>query len=160
MKRAKSTDPTDRMGVYQSIGDVPDKHRLESFAVTFDGRGVWGEYVENKVSVDHPDATARFWRSVDRAGDTWKDHMADRGRHHALARPSDVATWVESLSEEYAPRTLYNHFWGRIDRFFRWMEQHTDYPHVYNPARIAVLESDTVRAVWDAKTTKPRYENE
>lgn len=160
MTRTKSTNPSDCMGVYKSLDDVPAKYRLGSFAVTFAGRDVWGEYIERKVSVENPDASDHFWRRVDRAGESWKDHMADRGRHHALARPSDVIDWVEELSDDYAPRSLHRYYWSHVDRFYRWMESRTDYPHVYNPARIAVLESDTVRAVWDARFLKTRYNND
>ncbi|MFC6837227.1 hypothetical protein [Halomarina ordinaria] len=77
--------------------------------------------------------------------------MAARDRHHALATPADVNTWCEDLLEGRSAKTVYREYWVRVEHFYSWLQSHTDYPHVYHPPLMAVVECDASRRIWDAK---------
>lgn len=151
MSSVLSANPNDRMGVFKTLESVPDRYRLSNHAAAFDGRDVWQEYVTESVYEEWPDATDFFYESVDRAGRRWKEHMAGRSRHHALATPQDVIVWCEQLHADLSLNTIYNQYWLRIEGFYSWLQTHADYPHVYHPVLMAVPQSEIVRKVWNLK---------
>jgi len=153
--KPKSTDPTDRMGVYKSIGDVPDRRRLSQHAAAYDGRDVWTEFV---AANEDRYATEDSRRRVARAGEVWKDHMDERGRHHALATPEDVETWSTALLDEYTVGHAYNGYWVRVEAFYSWLQWHTEHPHVYQPVRMAAADPDAPasRTIWEEKVSRRR----
>ena len=152
--KPKSTDPADRMGVYKSIGDVPERRRLSQHAAAYDGRDVWSEYLHehlfDRVTGERGRKDAR------RVGDRWQAHMDDCGRHHALATPDDVEAWSASLLDELTLRTAYN-YWSSVERFYRWMQWHAEFPHLYNPFLMAAAVSGSAtRKLWDKKMQRGR----
>ena len=44
MSSGLSANPNDRMGVYKSLADVPERYRLRQHQAAFEGRDVWAEY--------------------------------------------------------------------------------------------------------------------
>ena len=73
----KSLDPVDRMGVYKSLSEVPDRYRLANHSAAYEGRDVWQEFCEEYeyAQGDHE----KYERKVDRAGNRWQEFMNDRG---------------------------------------------------------------------------------
>lgn len=138
-KRPLSDDPADRMGVYKQLADVPDRYRLAVHADAYADRDVWAEYVD-----ENPDRLTSVGgrRGHERAGRRWKAHMADRDRHHALARPADVETFIADLLDRFAPGTVYNPHWVRLEAFYDWLTWHADHPHRYNPVLMAAADPD------------------
>lgn len=151
MSRRLSTDPADRMGVYKSLADVPDRYRLGHHSGAYAGRDVWAEYVAEHLAETYPDASERFHRDVDNCGERWRAHMADRDRHHALARPVDVEEWIDALLADRTVGTVYAQYWVRIEEFYGWLQAHGDHPHVYHPVLMAAAGFDAARSVWQAK---------
>lgn len=151
MSSRLSANPNDRMGVYKSLESVPERYRLRQHSRAFEGRDVWDEYLTESLYEEYPDARERFYESVDRAGRRWKEHMADRDRHHALATPEDVAAWCEKLLDRVKVTTAYTEYWVRIEGMYTWLQEHTEYPHIYHPMWMAVTEDDNAREIWNAK---------
>ncbi len=136
------------MGVYKRLEDIPDHHRLDQYEALFENQDVWSDYVDsqsNAFDSDHYHATFR------KAGQSWKNHLNERGRHHALATPHDVETWVRSLAETRLLRTVRTEYWVRVEEFYSWLQFHTEYPHVYHPVLMAAGQYETARAVWMTK---------
>ena len=148
----KSTDPMDRMGVYKRLDEVPDHRRLQQHAEAYADRDVWTtfltEYLFERFDSD------RFKEDARRAGRYWKEHMAERGRHHALATPADVETWMAALTDRMKLKTAYNQYWVRIERFYWWLQRHTDHPHSYQPVLMAAAEGGAAGDIWAEKLSR------
>lgn len=149
-----SADPRDRMGVYKTLEQVPDRYRLRNHANAYDGRDVWAEYVDNELTEDRH---WKFWKTTDRIESRWKSHMGDCGRHHALATPEDVEQWCEWLLAEFSIRHAYDPHWCRVEEFYTYLQWHTDHPHVYNPFLMAAAEYPAAGEIWDEKTSSLRW---
>lgn len=149
-----SADPHDRMGVFKRLSDVPDRYQLHHHADAYAGRDVWDEYLQNCVFAELPDATEKFNRSVQRAGERWAAHTEERGRHHALATPEDVETWCVSLRERLTLGTAYGQYWQRVEGFYTWLQHHPDHPHVYHPVLMAVATGPAAREIWNHKLSR------
>jgi len=144
-----TTDAGERAGVYKQIDDVPTRYRLYQHAAAYDGRDVWKEYLTDYFFENFDsDYTREVTR---RAGDDWKDHMADRGRHHALATPEDVETWCVALLERMQVGSAYRNYWPKLERFYTWLQTHTEHPHVYHPIRMAAAEYPNAGDIWKKK---------
>lgn len=144
----RPTDPRSMMGVYRTLADVPDRRRLRQHATAYEGRDVWSEYlaedVRERVTGEHGRTMAR------RVGRYWREHMDERGRHHALATPEDVETWSAALLDEYAERTAYN-YWRFVHFFYEYLRWHTDHPHTYTPALMAAAEAPATGEIWKVR---------
>lgn len=146
--KQRPTDPTEQMGIFKTLADVPDRYRLKQHAAAYDGRDVWEQYLSedlfNRVTGERGREDAR------RAGQRWKDHMAERGRHHALAMPEDVDEWADMLNAQYSPRQS-AYYWTKIEQFYGWLQYHTEHPHVYNPVLMAAVGQSPAHTVWEHK---------
>ncbi|WP_458207491.1 hypothetical protein [Haladaptatus sp. NG-SE-30] len=145
-----SHDPDRRIGIYKRLTDVPEQHCLTRFADAYEGRNVWQEFITSqpdKYESNHFQTTVRKTRQ------SWNDHMARRGRHHALATPHDVETWCTSLGKTRTFRTIYTQYWVRLEQLYSWLYFHTQHPHVYHPVLMAAAEYKTARAVWQTNST-------
>jgi len=143
------------MGVYKRIETVPERYRLRNFQSRFLDRDVWGEWVGHHADPDWSDRTDYEYERVE---DSWKEHMRDRDRHHALAVPDDVEQWVSYLLEgqEYAVETAYDRWWSRLNQFYEWLQYHVEYPHVYNPVWMAAATEPNSRKMWERKMARTR----
>jgi len=157
MYRTKSTDPTDRMGIYKRYDEVPDHHRFEHYSDAYDGTDVWTQFCTTHEYKQG--SSDNFKRDVDRVGDHWKSHMDGRGRHHALATPGNVESWCQDLVTDKSLSTAYN-YWVRIKRFYDWLQWHTEHPHVYDPVLMAVVEGNAAGEIWEQKLRKGRQARE
>jgi hypothetical protein len=142
------------MGVFKRLADVPDRYRLYQHANAYAGRDAWDEYQTEHVFSAWPDASDDFYQSVRRAGRRWKAYMDDRGRHHALATPSDAETWCERLLGNVSVGTACRQYWIRVEGFYAWLQNHPDHPHSYHPLLMAVAEHPGAKKIWDYKLTK------
>jgi len=155
----KSLDPVDRMGVYKSLSEVPDRYRLANHSAAYEGRDVWQEFCKEYeyAQGDHE----RYEEEVDRAGDCWREFVDDRGRHHALATPDDVEAWLVDLRRDgnTSLRRLHD-YWLRVNRFYDWLKWHTEHPHVYNPLLMAAAGGGLTGEVWEWKAEQTREARE
>lgn len=154
MSERISPNPNDRMGVFKTLADVPGRYRLKQHAAAYDGEDTYDEYLIEKLLPDYPDASDKFRQSVQRAGRRWKDHMDERGRHHALATPEDVEAWCEHLLDTLTVGTACKQYWIRIEGFYSWLQAHPQHPHAYHPVWMAVAEYPHSKKVWNYKLTK------
>ena len=142
------------MGVYKRLEDVPQSDRLATYAEAYEGRDTWhtflDEYLFERYNSD------RFKEDARRAGRYWKAHMETCGRHHALATPEDVETWMAALLDRVQVKTAYNSYWVRVERFYWWLQWHTDHPHVYHPPLIAAAAGGAAGTVWEEKISRGR----
>ncbi|QGA83706.1 hypothetical protein [Halomicrobium sp. LC1Hm] len=149
----KSLDPADRLGVYKRLSDVPSRYRLHHHAEAYESRDTWQEFCEEyeykQGSHDGYEA------EVDRAGSDWKNHMATSDRHHALATPEDVEAWCANLLADKSERRTYD-YWLRVNRFYDWLQWHSEHPHVYNPVLMAAVVGDATKRVWRWKARQNR----
>lgn len=136
-----------RIGVYKRLEDVPDRHRLSQYTDSYAGGDVWGEFCEeHEYTLGDSES---FRRKVDRAGELWRTFMADR-RHYALATPADVEAYSRDLLDDFTMSTAYK-YWIRVEHFYRWLQWHTNHPHVYHPVLMAAVEHDAAGEIWEWK---------
>ncbi len=150
MKRKKPTDVEKRLGVYKHIENVPYRSRLERFESQFDQRDVWAMFFDARNSAFD---SVHYEATFHKAEKSFKSHMRTCGRHHALARPDDIETWLSSLAETRTLGTVYSEYWVRVEEFYTWLQHHTEFPHVYNPVWMAAATYSTAGAMWSQKTT-------
>lgn len=148
MPKHASTDPTARMGVYTRLEDVPEQYRLDTYRAQYHGRDIWQAYIDSRPETF--DST-HYQNSLTKAGRSWKDHISAYGRHHALARPADVESWVTGLCDGRTLRTVYKEYWVRLEEFYTWLQFHTEHPHVYHPPLMAVVAGGMAEQLWSLK---------
>lgn len=148
MTQQKSKNPTQWMGVYKELNDVPSERRLSQYADWYENRDVWSEWAEIATEQHQSD---RYSMYTDRAGRSWKDHMAERGRHHALARPDDIEAWCEKILDRCTPLSAYQIYFTRIEPFYTWLQQHRDHPHCYHPVWMAAANEGATATIWESK---------
>lgn len=149
-----SPNPNNRMGIFKTLTDVPSRYRLYQHAAAYDGEDTYNEYLTEKLLPAYPDATDKYHESIRRAGRRWKGHMAERGRHHALATPEDVETWCADLLGSLTLDTVCQQYWRRINGFYSWLQAHPDHPHTYHPVLMAVARYPNSKEVWNRNMTR------
>lgn len=138
----------DRLGVFKDISEVPDARRFQQFVNAYDGQDTWQTY---RGTVELSDRMSEEWARFARR---WKAHMADRNRHHALARPADVNAWSTDLLSQFSVDRAYQH-WNVIEGFYEWLKCHTEHPHTYNPFHLAVhTGAQDTQQIWTRKQEK------
>jgi len=154
MTRTQSSDVRDRMGVYKRLEAVPPSRRLEQFSDQYEYTEPYEtfltEYLFEKFDSDRTKEKYRL------AGRRWTAHMEQRGRHHALARPADVEAWIADLFDQVSLNTVYNIYWVKIERFYRWLQRHPDHPYAYHPVLMAAANFEHAGIVWDEKIARGR----
>lgn len=147
--RGKPANPAKRMGVFKRLSEVPTRYRLSTYAVSYEGRDVWKEYMTDR---DGTFSSENIRYRTNRAGRRWQEYMEDSSRHYALPLPEDVEGYCAYLlTERVSLTTAYQEYWEYLERFFNWLLYHKDHPHVYNPLLMAVIEYPDGEAgrVWD-----------
>ena len=144
----------DRIGVYKQLDDVPPERRLEKFQNQYEGRGAYETFLtESLFETYDSDRTKEKYRL---AGRRWKEHVEARGRHHALARPVDVETWIGDLLDRVSLNTAYNIYWVKLERFYEWLQRHPEHPHCYHPVLMAAANFEHAGIVWEEKIRRGR----
>jgi len=147
-----SPDPRDRMGIYQTLSDVPPEKRLKRYADDYENEQTYRRYLENHLFEKFD--SDRLVEKAQLAGRRWRAHMSERGRHHALATPSDVEAWMCRLLDRVSMNTAYNTYWVKLERFYCWLQRRVDHPHSYHPFLMAAAEYPTAADVWDKKLSR------
>lgn len=145
----KPTDPTERLGVYKDLGEVPDRYRLQAFEGIYSGRDPWDEFVQ-ETGVN--DMTDRRIRQYNRAKSRWEETL-EPDRHYALGRPMDVEMWANALTDRFSLWTAHRD-WTLIEKLYRWLAWHTDHPHRYNVFLMAASEYPHSNQIWGYKMKK------
>ncbi len=140
----KPSEPDRLLGVYRTLGDVPDRHLLRNHEEAYAGRDVWGEWAESEVL---PDCGAGGAELVRRHGRRWKEHMVGR-RHHALATPADVDAFCAGPLASNAGRTAAEYFRRLVD-FYDHLRTSTEHPHVYSPVLMAAAGDGPAADMWE-----------
>lgn len=135
------------MGLYKQLEDVPIEYRLYQYVDGYDGCDVWGNWAAQAVA----DRAERYAVYVERTERSWKSHMTERGRHHALARPTDVEVWANLILDRCKPLSAYQIYFTKLEAFYTWLLYHTAHPHVYHPVWMAAATYDATATIWDAK---------
>lgn len=139
---------SDRLGVFKTIGDVPNSRRFHQYTAAYEGQDTWMDY---RATVELSETMSTEWACFIRR---WKAHMDERGRHHALATPEGVETWSQDLLSRFGVDRCYQH-WNVIEGFYDWLKWHTEHPHSYNPFHMAASDPDsTTREIWNRKMEK------
>jgi len=138
------------MGIYKQLEDVPIEHRLAQYGDRYDGRDVWSEWAAQAME----DRSERYVAHVERTERSWKSHMADRGRHHALARPAEVESWAETILGRCQPLSAYQIYFTKLEACYTWLQYHTAHPHLYHPVWMAAANYDATATIWDAKMAR------
>jgi hypothetical protein len=142
------TDPAIRAGLYTSISEVPEHLRLHVYEREFNGDDAWKDYVAATELLKSSDSE-RYHRYLKRAKERWMDFAESRGAHPALCHPSDAEEYAvhlfdtRDLSVSSAAK-----YWSSIERFYRWMFHHAEYPHRYSPFLIAAVNDDLCHRLW------------
>ncbi|TSD14803.1 hypothetical protein DP107_07510 [Haloglomus irregulare] len=148
MTQLKSKDPTDWMGVYKRLEDMPADRRLSQYEDWYENRDVWGEWADIATDQHQSDRYAQY---TDRTERSWRAHMEAQDRHHALARPDDIDSWCEKILNRCVPVSAYQIYFTRIEPFYTWLQQHRDHPHCYHPVWMAAANGDATATIWKAK---------
>ncbi len=140
------------MGVYKNIHQVPDHHRLEEHETAYVDKDVWEDYLDWYLVPPRNSESKR--EQANRSFRLWNSFMQERGRHYALADPSDVEVWSQRLLDEYAPGYAYTN-WAQIERFYSWLQTNPDYIHVYQPFWMAAANrTEAADELWNIKVTR------
>lgn len=143
----KSEDPHRRIGVYKALEQVPEHAQLSRYTRSYLGRDVWSEYYQAELS----DAAETVEYEASLVEESWKEHMDQRDRHYALARPTDVELWFSRLSDQMQHKRAYNPYWVRLEEFYDYLMWHPDHPHSYHPPRMAAGRDGAANEVWQFK---------
>lgn len=149
MTTRKGIRPEQYAGPFQSYSEIPARYRLETYTADYAGEDTWQEYVENVLYEEHGEDSLQIQRTLRRGGKSWLEHMAARDRHHALARPEDVAAWCRDLQDsDRARRTTYECYFVRVYEFYDYLKRSYRHPHVYNPVLLAAIDDEATRDLW------------
>lgn len=156
--RRNSRDPDRYAGVFHCYAEIPERYRLQTFAPQYAGEDTWQTYVETVLFQKHPNSeTIRTdARTAERS---WRTHMDERGRHHALATPADAKTWCQRLLDGLAVDTCYKTYFLRIYQFYEYLKDSYRHPHLYNPLLLAAIEDADARRIWRNRNVHPRRES-
>jgi len=132
--------------VYQSFSDVPADLRLEKYESRFEDRDLLKEYIsfissERNWSDNHLNRMTYI-------AECWREICDKMGCHSALASPDVVKIWCDDLLERCCPVTINRRYLSFVNRFYRYLMWHVDYPHTYNPVLFAVREFTIVNQIW------------
>lgn len=144
----KGTQPEQYAGAFHRYEEIPERYRLETFAQQYRGEETWQEYRDEVLFPKH-DYSRTIKRTARTGGNSWLEHMEERDRHHALAKPSDVEEWSEELlNGDRTRRYCYETYFVRIYQFYDYLKESYRHPHLYNPLLLAAIEYETTRHLW------------
>jgi hypothetical protein len=135
-------------GCQKRLSDVPPGDRFATYAERYDGWDVWADF---RASRSNEFDSQGYERTFTKTARSWKAHLRERGRHHALAQPADVETWCAALAASRTRRTVYSQYWVRLEEFYTWLRFHADHPHRYQPVLMAAATTDTAGRIWETK---------
>ena len=154
MTTHESKSPTERMGIYKRLTDVPTEYRLSQYAANYEGWDVWAEWA-SEATEEH--TSDRFAMYVERTERSWKSHMTERSRHHALATPTDVETWAATILQRCQPLSAYQIYFTKLEAFYTWLQYHPNHPHCYQPVWMAAAKGGETGRIWNTKIERSGF---
>jgi hypothetical protein len=149
MSTRKPRTPEEHTGVFTRYDDIPARYRLETFADAYaDDDTTIYRYFETVHLPQYEPVSESHRERVHRACQQWIEHMDSRGRHHALATPTDVNTWCETLMTNRTVATCYKSYYSRIYAFYEYLQRSYRHPHLYNPLLLAAVDHEPTRSIW------------
>jgi len=131
---------------YDSFEDIPADRRLETYESRYESQNLLDEYVTEIFYGNEYSET--LVKQVDRSVASWKKICENMCCHPALASPEVVRAWCKNLLETRSKITVRNRYLIHINKFYRHLMWHVDFPHTYNPVQFAVRKYSTVNKVW------------
>jgi len=147
MKR-KPTTPEGHAGIFQSYSEIPARYRLETYSQYYEGEDTLEDYYEEVYFPARAPVTDSLRKRANRAKGSWIEHMQDRDRHHALAKPQDVNAWCDDVLNSCSTKVSYETYYSRILNFYNYLKSNHRHPHLYNPLLLAAIEYDAAYQVW------------
>lgn len=148
-----SKTAADRMGVYKTLMDVPERHRLSTFEGMYADRDLWEEFID--FCKENKGYSATWYHLAGRTRRRFEPILEERGRSAGFMKPEDVLATCEAVAENAEmTETVYHPYFVRLEAFYDWLVWHTEFPHRYNVALMAVVEyPDSIMGdVWSFKT--------
>jgi len=139
----------DYPSAYESFNDVPDDMKLRSFETEFDGLDVIHKYVSLYYNSER--RHERTIRKVKKAMSEWEQNCVEQGRDPILASPETVDVWCQKLLQDLKPMSIKCNYLSFVNRLYRYLMWHVDYPHCYNPVQFAVREYSASKTVWNVE---------
>jgi integrase len=141
-------EPSIRAGLYRCIDNVPEHYRFRNYSSRFQGQDTWAKYLKEE-NICRDDHSQGYLDEIDRRESRWKKFCTGRVEHHALCTPSHAEEYAVHLFNEYdLEPTTASTYWATIERFYRWMFYHTEYPHRYNPFVMAAVQDEQCEELW------------
>jgi hypothetical protein len=144
----KPTTPEAHAGIFKRYRDIPARYRLETYSQHYDGEDTLQQYYDEVYFPSREPLSDWLEERAERVSNSWKEHMADCDRHHALATPHDVELWCQDLLESCIPETAYKTYFRQLYNFYEYLRDCHQHPHLYNPLLLAAIEYDTAHQVW------------
>ncbi|MDB2281292.1 hypothetical protein PM030_05335 [Halorubrum ezzemoulense] len=139
---------TDFRSVYESFEEIPSHRRLSNYEEDFREDDIWMEYLNDQYPVE--EYSEEYMRDIHRSGSRWKSFSESFDVHHAFTNPNIVDKWCKYLLQDMSKRSAKANYLTRINKFYRYLVWHIDYPHTYNPLQYAVSEYKLPNEVWHA----------
>lgn len=130
---------------YATFDDVPQNIRLCQYEDEYAGIDVWGDYYNDRYFQDISNAHKSNIKSAEKR---WKNVSRKNGCHHALIHPSVVDRWWNMLLDDMTALSAKKAYIRPVNRFYRYLMWHADYPHSYNPIQFAIQEFDLSGLDW------------
>lgn len=131
---------------YSSFEEIPDSKKLHNYEQQFQQKNIWTNYISEQYILE--DLSEGTMEDLERTDKRWKDACGSEC-HHACASPRIINEWSTHLIEEMSRASAKQNYISRINRFYRFLMWHVDYPHTYNPVQFAVKEYQETRAIWN-----------
>jgi len=144
----KPTTAEGHAGIFHSYSDIPARYRLDTYTSHYENEETLTWYLNNIYYPRYAPVSDHMERVVERVSKSWMDHMANQGRHPALATPEDVDQWCKSRLESCSAKTCYTTYFQRIYNFYEYLKADYRHPHLYNPLLVAAIEYDTANRIW------------
>jgi len=144
-----STHFFDYPSAYESFKDIPDGKKLRSFETEFDGENIIDGYIS--LYFYNKGYNKKTIQNVEQSMSDWKETCRERGCHPVLASPETVDIWCQKLLQRLKPLSIKYNYLTYVNRLYRYLMWHVDYPHCYNPVQFAVREYPAAKNVWDEK---------
>ncbi|MFA1612460.1 hypothetical protein [Halobellus rubicundus] len=147
MTRTGIADPSEYLGIYKSIDDVPDMYSLSRLSVGYSDQDLWAEFIESRSHLS--EATIKY--TYGRLERLWKPFCEKRGINPAFPDPDDVEDFFAQQLAERSIQTVYDSRFVPLFKFFEWLLHHTEYPHRYNPVVMAAVSGEAGFRLWEKR---------
>jgi len=136
---------SDYASAYSSFDQIPDSDKLHNYEQQFKQEDVWKVYLSEQYDLES--ISNETFRDLKRTGTRWKN-VCDGKCHHACASPKIINGWSAQLINKMKNKSANKNYLRRLNKFYRFLMWHADYPHSYNPVQFAVENHQETREIW------------